>query len=332
MSSICPKCNGEKGVGGYISVRTVRGRKYRYWVHQQYVDGKRIVKYCYLGPVEEEEKKLKLKTEELEVELLEVFKDVQLRYVAKSTRDEGKPGYKREYEIIPKTPHEPITIEKLKAYAEKLNQQISNYKFYLEEVYVKGNKYHVIRRSDKPIDIEKLENMIHEYNFEIEVQKRVLTILQRELNEMENEHGKIKSEIEKLQREHEQIAKSNIIKKVMNYSKMKKLQREIANKNITLTYIEGKIKAYTEKIKDYTKTLNEYEAKYKSTEKELETLKEKMKIKGKPWLPIYFDLEKQKVYIEKNLWEKEPKLYTYVLHRCLGYLGIATTRHITYIH
>ena len=329
---VCPKCHGEKGLGGYIQIRTVKGRKYKYWVHQNYVNGKRVVSYCYLGPVEAQPKEKAKVEEEMEVELLEVFKDIQLRYTARSSKEEGKPSYTREYEIIPKPNFEPITLDKLKAYAEKLNQQIPTFKFYVEEVNVKGKKLVVIRRSDKPIDVEKLEGEIQNLKTEIEIQRRLLPHLEEELKEAQNEYKKVKAQFENKAKILEDLTKTNIIKRLFNYFKIKNLQREIAYINQLLNFLNERVKKAEEKVEAQKVMIREIEEKLKTSTEELGKVKEKLKVKGKPWLPIYFDLENQKVYVEKPLWEKESKLYSYALHRCLGWLGIVTTRHVGYVH
>jgi len=62
-------------------------------------------------------------------------------------------------------------------------------------------------------------------------------------------------------------------------------------------------------------------------------LKEKMKKLSrqitvkKDAIPIYFDLENQKIYVPKTYMDKKPKLVNYILMRTLGALGLTKTRY-----
>jgi len=47
-----------------------------------------------------------------------------------------------------------------------------------------------------------------------------------------------------------------------------------------------------------------------------------------PEIRLYFDLENQRVYIEKEQWEKERKLCLFVIVKVLGALGITTVKHV----
>ena len=44
-------------------------------------------------------------------------------------------------------------------------------------------------------------------------------------------------------------------------------------------------------------------------------------------VPIYFDLQARKVYVEAEIAEKEPRLVSYILMRTLGALGLTTVKH-----
>jgi DNA repair exonuclease SbcCD ATPase subunit len=326
---ICPICNRPYS---YIWTRKIGGREVKYAVHEtiKYEDGKRerIVERCRLTP--------KVVKEGGKVQLLEVFKDIQLKYEAKSTKEEGKEAYVRQFEIIPKPSFEPITLDKLKAYAEKLNQQIPTFKFYVEEVNVKGKRLIVIRRSDKPISIEKLEGEISNLKIEFEVNKRLLPKFEEDLKEAQREYEKVKAQFENKARELEDLTKTNIIKRLINFWRIREAKMELAYISQLLNFLNEKVKKAEEKVEAQKVMIREYEEKLKTSTEELEKVKEKAKemAEGKmsQWLPIYFDLENQKVYVEKPLWEREPKLYTYALHRCLGWLGMVTVRHIAYVH
>ena len=62
-------------------------------------------------------------------------------------------------------------------------------------------------------------------------------------------------------------------------------------------------------------------------------LKEKMKKLSrqitvkKDAIPIYFDLENQKIYVPKTYMDKKPKLVNYILMRTLGALGLTKIRY-----
>ena len=52
------------------------------------------------------------------------------------------------------------------------------------------------------------------------------------------------------------------------------------------------------------------------------------KRKKKDRVPIYFDLERQEVYIPESYWRTNQRLAAYILMRTLGALGISTVKYV----
>jgi hypothetical protein len=53
--------------------------------------------------------------------------------------------------------------------------------------------------------------------------------------------------------------------------------------------------------------------------------------KKKDVVSIYFDLALQRVYVPFSYWRNNKRLTTFILHRVLGALGLATTEHESYV-
>jgi len=59
-----------------------------------------------------------------------------------------------------------------------------------------------------------------------------------------------------------------------------------------------------------------------------ERKKGRRKRKKKDRVPIYFDLERQEVYIPESYWRTNQRLAAYILMRTLGALGISTVKYV----
>jgi HPt (histidine-containing phosphotransfer) domain-containing protein len=238
------------------------------------------------------------------VELVEVFKDVKLFYESKATSTDGKRVYVRRYEIIPVQPYEPLTVERLKEYAQKLEKEHSEYKFYVDEVIVKGKKYYTILRSQMPVYVE-------------EAQKSFFR-LEDELKLEEDRLHKIEEKIRRLDDEVKAISRLSIFKRLFKVLRLRALKRELQKLE---TEFEGQKKA-----------VEGYRVKVEEERKKLERLEAEAEAKNLPWLPIYFDIDEKKIFIDLELFEKNDRLYTFTLHRCLGWLGLAKNVYRGYVH
>lgn len=212
-------------------------------------------------------------------ELLEVFKDVRPTYVARSyARRRGSKTYGRylrAYEVGPKEGAEPLTLEKLKAYAERLQGQHSEFRFYLEEVAVGDLRLVALRRSERPLELEEADSKLRE----------------------------VHARLDALGAELASIKAMGWLRRLARWRRARRLEREAA-----------RLKAEAE-----------------AAEAELRRLEEAWAPRAKPFVTIYFDLKSNKAYVAKKDWEAQPKLCTWALHRCLGALGMATTKYRGYV-
>jgi len=174
------------------------------------------------------------------MKLLEVFKDLQIEIIGSSQH--GR--YKALYMVVPRKDAEPITLEKLKQYVERLQQRYPQRQFYLR-------KY-----------------------------KNYIVLTQKTVIAPRGVHGEIKRT-------------RKIIKK---YERLK-LQTPVHQ------YLIFKLK------------------------QRLRQLYRRIRVK-KDVVSIYFDLEKQKIYVPKSHVDKKPRLVNYLLMRTLGALGISKTKYI----
>jgi phosphatidate phosphatase PAH1 len=234
--------------------------------------------------------------------------DVKPTYTAKAyakkTAFRTYGNYIRKYEIVPKEPEEPLTLEKLQAYAEKLNKEHPQFKFWVETVEVEGKTLAVIRRSESSIEVEEARRQLEALKVEAENEKTKLLKLQQQLNKFESE-----------------------ISKIMSYSQLKRLLNVFR-----LLILKRRAKNISEKINQQRLKHEAIDKKLNEAIEKLKSLEEKYREETKPWMPIYFLLNQNKVYIEKELWERNPRLYTWAIHRCLGWLGIAETQYRGYVH
>jgi hypothetical protein len=236
--------------------------------------------------------------------LAEVFKDVQLFYESKATSTDGRRHYIRKYEIVPTEADEPITVVRLKEYAEKLEKEHTQYRFWVEEVEIEGKKYYTIKRSERPVYPEETE--------------RGLKKLEDELKIEEDKLRKIEEKAQGLEDEVKSILKQSFFRRLFKIFRLRSLKRELQKLEIEF---EGQ-----------KKVVGGYRVKVEEERKKLESLKAEAEAKNLPWLPIYFDISDGKIYVDKELFEKNDRLYTFTLHRCLGWLGLAKNVYRGYVH
>jgi len=96
---------------------------------------------------------------------------------------------------------------------------------------------------------------------------------------------------------------------------------------ITLENLKQYLEALKQKYPDQKFYLTT--AKYQG--KTLYKLSKKRNPSDKPRVPLYFDLQNQKYYIEKQTLQKQPKLTNYIIMRTLGTLGITQHKYANHI-
>jgi hypothetical protein len=241
-------------------------------------------------------------------ELLELFVDVKPTYTAKAysrkTAFRIYGNYVRQYEIIQKTPAEPLTLERIKAYAEKLNKEHPQFRFWVENVQIEGKTLAVIRRTENPVDVEQTRKLVEALKAQAETERIQLLKLQQQLDMVESEIDKIMA--------------------LKGFRRLLKIFR--------LLILKRRAKKLFEKVKQQRQRHEAIDKKLFEAMEKLKALESKAKEEAKPWLPIYFDLGQSKIYVEKTLWIQHQKLYTWAIHRCLGWLGIAQAQYRGYVH
>jgi len=238
------------------------------------------------------------------VELVEVFKDVKLFYESRATSTDGRRHYIRKYEIVPTEADEPLTVERLKEYAIKLQKEHSEYKFYVEEVEVEGKKYYTIKRSERPVYVEEAQKSFFK--------------LEDMLKLEEDKLRKIEEKVRRLDDEVKAISRLSLFKRLFKVLRLRSLKRELQKLEIEF---EGQ-----------KKVVEGYRVKVEEERKKLERLEAEAEAKNLPWLPIYFNIDEKKIFIDLELFEKSGRLYTFTLHRCLGWLGLAKNVYRGYVH
>jgi hypothetical protein len=240
--------------------------------------------------------------------LLEVFQDVKPTYTARGyARKRGERtygAYTRLYEVVPKEPSAPLTVERLRAYAEKLGREHPEFRFWVESVEVEGRKLHVIRRSEKPLELESLEGEASRLRAEADQARSRVLSLQQQLERVEKEIDQIRG-----------LPRFRRLLKALRLLRLRGWQRrlfeEVRSLRLRHEALDKKLFEAMEKLKA------------------LEAMAQEA---AKPWMPIYFELTQNKVYIEEALWRENPRLYVWVIRSCLGWLGMATTQHRGYVH
>jgi hypothetical protein len=240
--------------------------------------------------------------------LLEVFQDVKPTYTARGyARKRGERtygAYTRLYEVVPKEPSAPLTVERLRAYAEKLCREHPEFRFWVESVEVEGRKLHVIRRSEKPLELESLEGEASRLRAEADQARSRVLSLQQQLDSVESEISQIMA--------------------LKGFRRLLKIVR--------LIILKRRAKKLFEKVRQQRLKHEAMDKKLFEAQERLRGLQEKAKGASKPWLPLYFDLEARRVFIQEALWRENPRLYVWVIRSCLGWLGMATTQHRGYVH
>jgi len=241
-------------------------------------------------------------------ELLELFVDVKPTFTAKAyskkTAFRTYGNYIREYEIVPKKPEASLTLERIKAYAEKLNKEHPQFKFWVETVEVEGKTLTVIRRTENPVDVEQTRKLVEALKAQAETERIQLLKLQQQLDTVESEINQIMA--------------------LKGFKRLLKIFR--------LLILKRKAKNLFEKVKQQRQRHEAIDKKLFEAMEKLKALEAKAKEEAKPWMPIYFELTQNKVYIEKALWSQNPKLYTWAIHRMLGWLGVAQAQYKGYVH
>jgi hypothetical protein len=241
-------------------------------------------------------------------ELLELFVDVKPFFTAKAyskkTAFRTYGNYIREYEIVPKKPEAPLTLERIKAYAEKLNKEHPQFKFWVETVEVEGKTLTVIRRTESSLDVEQTRKQLEALKAQAETERTQLLKLQQQLDTVESE-----------------------INQIMTLKGFRRLL-----KTFRLLILKRRQKNLFERVKQQRLKHEAIDKKLFEAMEKLKALEAKAKEEAKPWMPIYFDLGSGKVFIEKALWSQNPGLYTWAIHRCLGWLGIAQAQYKGYVH
>ncbi|MEM7817886.1 MAG: hypothetical protein QXP52_00140 [Candidatus Aenigmatarchaeota archaeon] len=104
------------------------------------------------------------------------------------------------------------------------------------------------------------------------------------------------------------------------YTRLYKIVKKNNPKKITL-----------EDLKNFVKKLNERypeEGFCLIKQKDLYIITKNNEHRKLNFVPIYFDLKNQKIFIEKEYAEKEKRLTNYILMRTLGALGISQSKYI----
>ena len=240
--------------------------------------------------------------------LLKIFEDVKIRYTARSARS----SYLQEFEVVKRPNPEPITLEKLAEYVENLNRRFPDREFYLDERKVDGKRFIILSQKRRPEKkIKELEKEIAKAREERETVLSELISLGESIEAVKRKRREI---IKKLRWIDECFPPIKLILKPLEkYLRRKdrplrRKLRELGKRYKQLSELEAKL---TEKIEVLAREL------------------EKIQKRGVDGIiPLYFNLAEQAVYIPKSVWEKKRKNASFVIHRCLGALGYATTRYL----
>ncbi|MHA1631776.1 MAG: hypothetical protein ACTSXC_03060 [Candidatus Freyarchaeota archaeon] len=244
------------------------------------------------------------------VELLEVFKDVEV--VVKGGSLYGR--YKALYAVKPIKNPKKIGVKDLKEYAERLNKRYPDRHFYVQHVKIGELSLHVLdQKPQVKVDLGDLKARLRKYQSDI---KRA----ESEYNTILEEREKISEELKALKDNLEAINKRFILIRLLLFRRRRRLEREIEEKSKELKAAENRLEEASKRLE--------------RLRKEAEELNEAVKkggvkrVKGR--LPIYFDLSKNppRVFVEKKMYEKNPKLANYILMRTLGALGLAQSRYV----
>jgi len=242
------------------------------------------------------------------VHLLKIFEDIKPRYRARTARG----SYLQEFEVVKRPNPEPITLEKLAEYVESLNRRFPDREFYLDEKVIDGKRFIILSQKRRPEKkIKELERAIAEARIERESVLNELIGLGKVIRAVKRKRREI---IKKLRWLDECFPPIRLL--------LKPLERYLKKKDRLL---RGKLGKLGKRYKQLSQLEAKLTEKIKALAEELERIQKKG-IEGV--IPLYFDLEAQAVYIPKTVWEQKRRNAAYVIHRCLGALGYATTRYV----
>jgi len=193
-----------------------------------------------------------------------------------------------------------------------LNQRFPEREFYLTEKVIDGKRFIILTQKSKPEGaIKKLEREIER------VKKRREKLLER-LNRLETEIERIKAKRKEIAKKLERYARlPRIIRFLLKpfENRLRLKDADLEGDHLRLIYRYNNLSRKAGQLGD------------KIRELEMELIETKRKgVKGV--IPLYFDLEAQEVYIPKSVWQRKRKNATYVIHRTLGALGMATTKYV----
>lgn len=227
--------------------------------------------------------------------LLEVFRDLEVEVEGRAMN--GR--YRALYRLTPKAEGVKVKLEDLKGYVERLNGRYGERGFFVKRVERDGLELYVLDQEAPQVEeLKALEG-------EAERVKREAGEVEARLVEVKGEASRVRAELETLNR------RSFLIRWIWHFRRR--------NLSLKLKGLEG------EELM--------LEARLKSLKAELERLNDEMdKVKreraGPGRLPIYFDLEGGRVFVDEDDYKVEPKLSNYILMRTLGALGLSRTRYV----
>lgn len=227
--------------------------------------------------------------------LLEVFRDLEVEVEGRAMN--GR--YRALYRLTPKAEGVKVKLEDLEGYVERLNERYGERGFFVKRVERDGLKLYMLGQAG-PL-VEKLEAL------EGEAER-----VKREVGEVEARLVKVKGEAERVKAELEALNRRIFLIRWIWHFRRKNLSMKLKG-------LEGEGLML--------------EARLQGLKAELERLDEEMgKVKreaaGPGRLPIYFDLEGGRVFVDEDDYKVEPKLSNYILMRTLGALGISRTRYV----
>ena len=246
------------------------------------------------------------------IQLLKIFEDIKPRYTARTARG----SYLQEFEVVKRPNPEPITLEKLAEYVTNLNQRFPEREFYLDEKVIDGKRFIVLTQKSKPEGaIKKLEKEIER------VKKRRQRLLEN-LKQLEAEIEEIKARRKELAEKLEKIARMPRIIRFLLKPLEKRLRlkdADLEGDHLRLVYRYNNLSQKAGQLSD------------KIRELEMELIKTKQRgVRGV--VPLYFEVRDGRlsgdVYIPKSVWQRKRKNATFIIHRCLGALGLSTTRYL----
>jgi len=196
---------------------------------------------------------------------------------------------------IPKENRIKISLWHLRRYIKKLNEKYKGIKFYIKKVIIDNKTLYML-------NYITLEDRIDE------IQKQIITLIE-EYKKLNEEYEPIKEKYEKIKNRIERIEKSNILFKSFCYFYVKALNKKLKEMEKDLKFYKYGLSHYTKKIINLRERRNRLKDFYTNSNIEITNKR----------IPIYFDLENKKIYVDKEDYEKEPN----ILFRILTDLGIS---------